>query len=331
MEVADAQGGLITSTQLRALGVHTGMVSRWVAGYMWTRVLPGVHLVRGGEPTRFQRELAALLYAGERSQLTGSNALRHYAVRSARLQEVTDDNHWHPEPVHVLVPHDRRRASAGYVRIERTRRLPTPLITTSGLALAPIARAAADASRRWRNQADVYALATELVRRQLLTPDELEAELRAGSRRGSAHLRAALTHARAGSWSGAEAELRNGLLLTGLPEPVWNQVVVSANGLYLGRPDGWFDDVALALEADSIEHHSLGKGFENTVSRNARYARHGILVYPVLPSRITHDLHVVLQEIRQAYHVAAERPRPPVRLVVAADASAGREEWRWGA
>ena len=83
--IAAAQDGLITAGQLRTVGVPSATVShRTRAGGMWTRVLPGVHLVAGGSPDRLQREQAAILYAGEGALLTGHTALRHLGMRSSR-------------------------------------------------------------------------------------------------------------------------------------------------------------------------------------------------------------------------------------------------------
>ena len=67
-----------------------------------------------------------------------------------------------------------------------------------------------------------------------------------------------------------------------LPEPAWNVTVVTEYGSYLATPDGWFDDVALAAEVDSGEHHGFGAGFERTTRRNARYARVGVTSIPSL-------------------------------------------------
>jgi hypothetical protein len=181
---ADNQAGLITSAQLAEIGVRTSTVSRRCVGGMWTRVLPGVHLVDGGFPSRHQRERAALLYAGEPSMITGMTGLRHHAIRAVRLQEVADDVPERPEPVHTLINHDVRRLSTGYVRIERTRRLPQDAVRRDGLLIAPVARCVGDAVRRSRNASDVDALVAEVVQRGLATVAQLDAELAGGHAAG---------------------------------------------------------------------------------------------------------------------------------------------------
>ncbi|HET8971091.1 MAG TPA: hypothetical protein VFN19_08530 [Candidatus Nanopelagicales bacterium] len=329
--VADVQCGLVTAAQLRELGVHSSTVSRWIAGYMLTRVVRGVHVYGGGRPDRQQRELAAQLYGGEGALLTGTAALRHHGIRAAGLQETADDQPDHPEPVHVLIPHDRHRTSTGYVVIERTHRMPRQAVERGPLDLAPVVRAASDAVHRWRNADDVLAVLSELVQRNLATLDELRVELAAGSRRGSAHYRAAMVVLADGVESAYEARLRKVTQSLGLAEVRWNRAIVSQTGEYVGNPDGWYDDVALALEVDSQKYHGFGKGLVRTTDRNARYARFGVAVYPVMPNLLRDDPDRCAREIRQAYQAAAARPRPAVHAVVVREVSAGRKGWRWGA
>lgn len=327
---ADAQLGLITAAQLAELGVRTSTTSRRVAGGMWTRVLPGVHLVDGGHPVRRQRELAALLYAGAPSMLTGTSALRRYGVRAVRLQEVADDEPLRPEPVHALVPHDRRRLATGYARLERTRRFPEDANTVGGLTLAPVARATADAARRLRRPSDVAALVAEVVHRGLTDVGSLRAELERGQRRGSALLREALGPVALGAASGPEVDLVSILEPSGIPAVHYNVTLVDRRGAFVAIPDAWLDDVGLAIEVDSVEHHAGPDGFAATVQRNRRYAEAGVPVVQLLPREL-HDPERTLRQIQQSRRAAASRPRPDVAMVGDAQPVAGRDGWRWGA
>lgn len=327
LAVADAQMGLVTAAQLAELGVSTATTSRRVAGGMWTRVLPGVHLVYGGQPQRDQRSHAALLYSGDGSCLTGTIALAEYGVR--RLESSTDPAR--PEPVHVLVEHGRRRKSAGYVRVERTRRMPDAVVVRRGLALAPVARCVADAARRMTRGRDVLALVTEVLQMRLCTWEELKQELDEGQRRGSAYLREALAATASGAESPPEADLAK---LLGEAHPglwQWNVRVVDRRGRLLGIPDAWRDDLAVALEVDSVEHHATRSGFERTVRRNARYAAAGVVPVTILPTDIRDRPRGILAQIEEALDAARSRPRPEVTVQMNVDRSAGSREWRWGA
>jgi hypothetical protein len=48
------------------------------AGGPWQVLLPGVYLGTTGAPNLVQKEMAALLYAGPGSLITGQTALLHY-------------------------------------------------------------------------------------------------------------------------------------------------------------------------------------------------------------------------------------------------------------
>lgn len=330
LATADSQLGLVTAAQLAELGVRTSTTSRRVAGGMWTRVLPGVHLVGGGVPSRRQREKAALLYAGDGSMLTGTPALRLHGFRALRLQETVDDEADRPEPVHTLIPHDRRRASTGFARIERTHRLPRPL-RIQGLEVAPLVRSVADAARRMKRQSDATALVAEAIQRGWASIESFRDELDAGPVRGSAFFRQAVAALASGAHSGPEGDLVGLLERAGVPHVVCNARLVTANGAFIAIADVWLDDVGVALEVDSVEHHATGEGFERTIRRNSRYAAAGVLVVTILPRDIRDRPAWVLAQIEAARAAAAARGRPSVYVDTTPRVSAGREAWPWGA
>jgi hypothetical protein len=59
----------------------------------WQRLLPGVYLGVTGTVTQDQREMAALLYAGQGSMITGVTAVRRHHLRTPG-----------PDSVDVLIP-----------------------------------------------------------------------------------------------------------------------------------------------------------------------------------------------------------------------------------
>ena len=328
--VADAQMGLVTAAQLERLGVQSSTVSRRRAGGMWTRVLPGVHLVDGGRPSRGQRQLAALLYGGDGSVLTGTSALRLHGFRSLRLQELGGDEPERPEPVHILIPHDRRRLSTGYVRVERTHRLPLPM-HRGGFSIAAVPRSVGDAARRFPRESDAVAVVAEAVQRGWASVEELRDELADGPMRGSRYLRLAVDAVGRGARSVPEVDLVGHLDAAQIPSLVLNPILVTSSGEYVAEPDIWLDDVGLAIEVDSIEFHAGGANFARTVRRNTRYAAAGVAMIAVLPTDIRDRPSGVLRDIVRAREAAASRPRPSVRVTAQRVASAGRREWPWGA
>ncbi len=72
---------------------------------------------------------------------------------------------------------------------------------------------------------------------------------------------------------------------SGLPPMVHNVDVVTEDGTWIARPDGWMDDVAVAWEIDSLAHHFSPADHEKTMHRRARMQRHGIIVVEHLRPR----------------------------------------------
>src|SRR5262249_32774012 len=209
----------------------------------WRIVLPGVYLVHSGGLTLGQREAAAVLYAGNSSVITGNSALARVGVRVPA-----------PELIDVLVPHEHRRQSTGFVRIHRTIRMPEQPWRLNGLQWAPPARAVADAVRGFTDMDSARALVAGAVQQRKCTVQQLATELRAGPKQGSGALRAALEEVADGIASVAEGDLRKLIKKARLPEPMYNpSLFIGAE--FLARPDVWWPDAALAVEVDSREWH----------------------------------------------------------------------------
>jgi hypothetical protein len=116
------QLGLVTRGQLIALGVTDRVMQYRVrAGGPWQALLPGVYLGVSGEPNLLQKQMAALLYAGPDSLITGPAALLHYNIPGTPDLETID----------VLLPGERHRVNTGFVRIHRTYRMPDH-VTSAG-------------------------------------------------------------------------------------------------------------------------------------------------------------------------------------------------------
>lgn len=299
--------GVIRASRLVRLGVPESTVyHRCRPGGPWQRLLPGIIMLGNGCPSERDRMVAALLYGGGSAVLTGLLAARRHGVR--RGVGPGDD------AVHVLVPHDRQLRTSGFVVVERTWRLPDPVIV-GGLPLAPVVRACLDGARRQLAPGQVTELLADAVQRGLCNVPELVDELNAGSRRGSKIPREVLTGVGNGVRSAAERDAHRLWPQTGLPEPWWNARVYDERGGLLGIADGWCDEVALAWEIDSYAFHLSPVDYRRTVERAARLAASGVIVVPSLPTRLRQDPTGVVTELRSAYRAAAARPRPPVRAV----------------
>jgi hypothetical protein len=301
-----AVDGVVTARALVVLGVPESTVyHRCRDGGPWQRLAPGVVLMTTGHPTTRQLVTAALLHGGPDAVLTGLEACRRHGIRRGPPPE---------PPLHVLVPHDRQVRSASRIQVERSRRMPRPALR-GGVPLAPVPRAVIDAARRLRSARDIAELLADPVQHGLCTIAQLGIELSECGRRGSATPRRVLREVGAGVRSAAEVDAKRLWRRTGLPEPWWNARVYHANGQFLGIADGWFDEVALAWEINSLAWHLDPTDYEREQEKTARFTAAGVPVLPTQPIRLRSDGRVVLDELCSAYGHAAVRPRPPVRAI----------------
>ncbi|XVV04876.1 hypothetical protein ACQPW3_05570 [Actinosynnema sp. CA-248983] len=167
---------VIKTSDLKAAGVPRYKIDlRCRPGGPWQRILPGVLLLGAAPPTRADRVRAALAYAGPEAVLTGVDALHAQGFPDLPL----------PPRVHVLQPAGRRKSGDHHMLLERTTRLPSPVLK-DGLPLAPPARAVLDAARVEPHPARTRTLLTAVLSSGACTPHTLLAELDAGSTRGAA-------------------------------------------------------------------------------------------------------------------------------------------------
>jgi len=273
-------------------------------GGPWQRLLPGVFLTVTGTPTPDQRDVAALLYAGPDSVLTGPAAVRRWDAPAPGTSFID-----------VLIPAARQRQSAGFTRIHPTERMPAAPHTAGPIRLAPLDRAAADTARWLTQLGEVRALVATVIQRDLCTPAELAAELRAGPVQGSALLRTAVGDVFTGTRSNPEAGLADLIRRAKIPAPVFNPK------LYLGEefiasPDAWWEAAGVAVEVDSREYHLSPADHERTLARHARMSACGITVLHFTPRQIRTEPQRVIATIRSAL-AANSRPKVTINTMPA--------------
>jgi hypothetical protein len=267
----------------------------------WQCLLPAVYLAETGTPTPEQRELAALLYAGPGSVITGVAALRSQGI-AATASTIID----------VLVPADRKLSSKAFVAIHRTRRMPDNVLVEGRRRYALPPRALADTARGLTDLAEVRAVVIGAIQKAHCPVELLAREVRLGPVQGSARLRRVLAEATAGVRSIAEAEFRDLIRRARLPEPLYNPDLYTADGTFIARPDAWWQEAGVAAEVDSREFHLNPAGWERTQRRHEEMTRHGIFVLHFSPRRIRTDRAAVVASIKDALRAGAERP--PLRV-----------------
>ncbi|WET78588.1 hypothetical protein P3102_31795 [Amycolatopsis sp. QT-25] len=290
---------------LKKLGVtQSTSYRRCQPGGRWTHLLPGIVLLSKEQPTARQRVEAALMLTDSRGIVTGFEAARRYGLRQSGPHGT----------VHLLIPQHRKVRSVKFAIIERTIALPERRVL-EGVPLAAPARAILDGVRRIRDLDPVRALLIEAVEAGLCTADELSVELESGSRRGTALPRAILRELSNDVKSVPEAAALAIWKKAGLPPAERNVKIFDAFGNYIGMPDSWCDELAMAWELDSYAYHFGRDAYRKTLHRNNRYAAAGIVVVQTLPSRIRDEPDKVAAELRAAANAAAKRPRPDVTVV----------------
>jgi hypothetical protein len=93
---------------------------------------------------------------------------------------------------------------------------------------------------------------------------------------------------------------------------MWANPVLRVGEVRLPTPDGWFDDVGLAVQVHSKRYHAGELDWEKTVSGDGAFAEHGVALVAVTPRQISSQPAAVLARIERAYEQAARRPRPAV-------------------
>ncbi|WP_405617971.1 hypothetical protein [Streptomyces sp. NBC_01508] len=330
-----ARRRVLSAAQLREHGVSAARAAaRCGPGGPWQQLLPGVFLLHQGPPTSEERLHGALLYAGRRpagaargdvpAQPTGTGAPRDTAMitglAALTLHGLSSSPSLTALPhIDVLVPRTRRLRSTGCVRIVRAHALPGAERVT-GLPVAPVARALADAVAGLTDPAAVRRLLTEAVRHGHCEPAAVVRELSQARLLSRPHVVDAVDSLLAAGRAIAEGRLYEMVRTYGLPEPVWNVDLRLPGGPHLGGLDAYWPDHAVAVELDTrAPRHGKTPQDEVVWSAGARKREHlerlGITVVHLTPGKLRDSLELQATVVRTALLAAADR-EPPARVVV---------------
>jgi very-short-patch-repair endonuclease len=303
-ELLEQQMAVVARNQLLRLGMTDRMLhSRVREGGHWQVLLPGVYLTVTGAPTLQQKEMAALLYAGPGSVITGPMALFHYSIGSSSL-----------EVIQVLVPARVQRRSVSFVQLERTSRMPEQVLSSGPIRLAPTARAVADTARQLNCLRDIRGVVADAVQRGHCTLRQLADELSNGPVRRSAMFRSALTEVSEGIRSAAEGDLRDLIRRALLRMPLFNPSLYDGD-TFIAKPDAWWPDAGVAVEVDSRAWHLSPEAWERTMHRHDLMEALGIAVLHFSPRQLRQESPVVMDRIRGALEKGRLRPALSIRTI----------------
>ncbi|MER6180728.1 MULTISPECIES: hypothetical protein [unclassified Streptomyces] len=320
---------VMTAAQLRSHGVSSSETNEQCRpGGPWQQLLPGVILLHPGPPTSEERLHAVLMYtAKERpagvpaqpgaeqphaptyaeAMLTGLAALTLHGFTSAPPLMSQDK-------LDVLVPRLRRLRSTGCARIVRTTSLPAPQLVT-GLPVAPVPRALADAVAELSDAGVVRRLLTEAVRGGHCEPAAVVRELNNAKLLSRPHVVDAVDSLLAEGRSIAEDRLYRMVREHGLPDPVWNVDLRLPGGPHLGGLDAYWPEQAVAVELDTRAPRQDEDALWSEYARKREHLeRLGITVVHITPKKLREAAEQQATVVRTA--LMASGDRDPAAYVV---------------
>ena len=283
VRLATKQHGLVTRTQLVALGLHVDAVQRRIAGARLHPIHAGVYALGRPELTENGRFMAAVLACGPRATLSHGSAARHWRLLN------------HQGKPDVIAPTRRRRSGIAVHQwaLHQEDRTLLEGIPVTSVPLTLLAVAAQGNDQRFER---AYEAAE---RKDLLDGWALDRLLARHPRRaGTKLLRAARGAPALPGWTRSELERR---FLTfcsanGLPRPAVNCSVIGH------EVDMLWDDRQLIAELDGFEYHHTRCAFEQDRDRDAQLLLAGYRVIRVTwekltrrPEQLATELHGLLR------------------------------------
>ncbi|MEU6252303.1 hypothetical protein [Streptomyces sp. NPDC047043] len=327
--LAEVHRRVVTTAVLRSHGVSSAEISEQCRpGGPWQQFLPGVFLLHPGPPTSEERLHAVLMYASRESApgvpsqpradephrpvyaeavITGLAALTLHGFTSAPPLLSLDK-------IDVLVPRLRRLRSTGCARIVRTAALPTPQQVT-GVPIAPVPRALADAVSELSDAGAVRRLLTEAVRSGHCEPASVVRELNNSKLLSRPHVVDAVDSLLAEGRAIAEDRLYRMVQEYGLPDPVWNVDLRLPGGPHLGGLDAYWPEQAVAVELDTRAPRQDEDALWSEYARKREHLeRLGITVVYITPKKLRDSLEQQAAVVRTA--LMASGDRDPAAYVV---------------
>lgn len=266
--VSSTQDGLITTLQLRAIGLSDQAISRWAKSGRLNRLHRGVYSVGHTALTVRAVRRAALLAIGRGASLCLWSSASHQGMQR-----------WEPDVVHVAVASGRVASRPGIV-VHHLHSLRSGDVTVvDGLRCTTASRTLVDLAGR-RECRNLRVLCEQAEFLGLLDVAGIEALIdRMGYPPGSKHLRDILAVAALGT-SDADSKYERRVLRAMLDAPIDRpafQQPLDLPGVGLVRPDFYWPEHGLVVEADG-PHHKRPLQRAKDRARDEAFAAIGIAV-----------------------------------------------------
>jgi hypothetical protein len=349
----DCRQRVLSAAQLKAHGINSAALNEQCGpDGPWQQILPGVYLLHPGPPTADERLHAVLLYAGRpqtrtpvavptqttpdephppqaapqapyaNAMITGLAALAlHRFVSAPPLLSL--------DRIDVMVPRTRRLRSTGFARLVRSHGMPTPQ-RISGVPVAPVPRALADAVAQLSHAGEVRRLLTEAVRGGHCEPAAVVRELNQARLLTRPHVIDAVDSLLAEGRAIAEDRMYEMVREYGLPDPLWNVDLRLPGGPHLGGVDAYWPDQAVAVELDTspssrlrssrggpnaprhglrpeLQEESDGLEWSEYARKREHLERLGITVVHITPRKLRESLEQQATVVRTALMASVDR------------------------
>jgi hypothetical protein len=286
----EAQDFVVHRRQALAAAMTRGALDHRLA-HEWQVLLPSVYLCHRGEPSRRQRLIAALLYAGPTAAIDAVDACHFHGIKAIR----PDD-----ERVHVVAASESSARSAHWVIVRRTS-TPLKVHRTERLRYVDPATAVIAAARCLTSERTVVALLSDAVQRGIVSPDDLLEAHRRGSRVNARLTERALRQVRGGVRSAPEAGFRSlAESRPGLPKLLYNRTLRLPSGRKI-CPDAIAPDAPLIHETNGALAHRRQDLFDDMQERHDSLTAAGFTVLHNTPRRIRDCGDEVIEEFERCY------------------------------
>lgn len=287
-----------------AQGIAAGISPGRLRSRAFRKVLPGVYVDASASFRRYERVEAALLIHPEPAYASHTSAARVYGLPVPK--ELTEEH------VTVFRREDRRNRRGVASHLAPTS---GSTMRLSGLRISSPAQLFTEMATLL-NLVDLVVLGDDMVRRKLVTPEQLVDAAAAYSGPQARMARRAAGLVRRGVDSPMETRLRMLIVLAGLPEPEVNRKIYE-NGRLLYRFDLSYPELRLIVEYDGRQHREDDDQWDHDNDRDDWFDHEGWMIVKVFSRGIYREPAKTVERVRRA--IVARGGRVPRRL---------SEEWR---
>lgn len=254
--VARGKDGVVSRSEIYALGIFRGEVRAQVRAHRWRRVGRHTICIHRGPLTLEARHRIAVIEGGPRAFLDGGSALIAEGLKGFTMDEVR-----------VSVPRGARIWRAHGVNIRQTRRWSLSDLAAGDPPRARLEVAAIRAALWARSNREAALVLSMVVQQGLASAAQLGVEMlrvRRDKRRGFIH--GVILDLIGGAQSLGELDVARECRRRGLPEPARQVLRRGRNGTYY--LDIYWDQWGVVVEVDGIQHIAAGSVVRDALRQN---------------------------------------------------------------